>query len=111
MQETRQNNETFKLLQLSDDSKSLSDLELPEITTQRKRKVRRKTRPRPNVHRQSEDANSDNQCNRLIIWIAIFLISCWLLTLSYMLAVIHAESTRLEVQIKAGVLILFPFIQ
>lgn len=34
-------NESFKLLQLSDDSKSLSDLELPEIVNQRKRKVRR----------------------------------------------------------------------
>lgn len=33
--------ESFKLLQLSEDSKSLSDLELPELVTQRKRKVRR----------------------------------------------------------------------
>lgn len=33
--------ESFKLLQLSDDSKSLSDLELPEIVTKRKRKIRR----------------------------------------------------------------------
>lgn len=35
------NNETFKLLEMSDDLKSLSDLELPEIVNQRKRKVRR----------------------------------------------------------------------
>lgn len=35
------NNETFKLLEISDDLKSLSDLELPEITNQRKRKVKR----------------------------------------------------------------------
>lgn len=35
------NNESFKLLQLSDDSKSLSDLEVPIIVNQRKRKVRR----------------------------------------------------------------------
>lgn len=35
------NNESFKLLQLSDDSKSLSDLEIPIIVNQRKRKVRR----------------------------------------------------------------------
>lgn len=35
------NNESFKLLELSDDLKSLSDLELPEIINQRKRKVRR----------------------------------------------------------------------
>lgn len=33
--------ESFQLLQLSDDSKSLSDLELPEVVFQRKRKVRR----------------------------------------------------------------------
>lgn len=97
--EGQTNKETFKLLQLSDDSKSLSDLELPEITTQRKRKVRRKTRPRPAINRQ-QDVNSENQCNRLITWIAIFLTCCWLLTLSYMFAVIHAENTRLEVQIK-----------
>lgn len=36
-----QKNESFKLLQLSDDSKSLSDLELAEVVSQRKRKVRR----------------------------------------------------------------------
>lgn len=42
MQNRRTNSaESFQLLQLSDDSKSLSDLELPEIVTQRKRKVRR----------------------------------------------------------------------
>lgn len=35
------NKETFKLLQLSDDSKSLSDLDVPIIVNQRKRKVRR----------------------------------------------------------------------
>lgn len=33
--------ESFQLLHLSDDLKSLSDLELPEITFQKKRKVRR----------------------------------------------------------------------
>lgn len=33
--------ESFQLLQLSDDSKSLSELELPEIVTKRKRKIRR----------------------------------------------------------------------
>lgn len=33
--------ESFQLLQLSDESKSLSDLELPEVVFQRKRKVRR----------------------------------------------------------------------
>lgn len=32
--------ESFQLLQLSDDSKSLSDLELPQVVFQRKRKVR-----------------------------------------------------------------------
>lgn len=35
------NKEQFKLLQYSDDSKSLSDLELTEIIVPRKRKVRR----------------------------------------------------------------------
>lgn len=35
------NKEQFKLLQYSDDSKSLSDLELAEIVVPRKRKVRR----------------------------------------------------------------------
>lgn len=41
--QNRHNNsaESFQLLQLSDDSKSLSDLELPEVVFQRKRKVRR----------------------------------------------------------------------
>lgn len=33
--------ESFKLLQMSDDSKSISDLDLPEIVATRKRKVRR----------------------------------------------------------------------
>lgn len=39
--ESSTNKETFKLLQISDDSKSLSDLDLPEFVTQKKRKVRR----------------------------------------------------------------------
>lgn len=41
MNPSSRSSESFKLLQLSEDSKSLSDLELPEIATQRRRKVRR----------------------------------------------------------------------
>lgn len=109
--------ETLKLLKISDDSnKNNSDLDLPEITNQRKRKVRRKHRPRLISSSSSQNSNLNHstsdfhgtkissdqrkQCsNVLVLWFT-FIVVCWLLTLSYMIAVIHSENQRLQVQIK-----------
>lgn len=100
--------ESFQLLQLSDDSKSLSDLELPEITPQRKRKIRRKTRSTGNHSGRHIDGNGhhhhlDDQtpavCQNLGLWIAIFMSCGWLLILSYMTTVVYTENRRLETQI------------
>lgn len=107
--------ETLKLLKISDDSnKNNSDLDLPEITNQRKRKVRRKHRPRL-ISSSSSNSNTNHhsdfhgatissaqrkQCsNVLVLWFT-FIVICWLVTLSYMIAVIHSENLRLQVQIK-----------
>lgn len=106
MQNTK---ESFQLLQLSEDSKSISDLELPEILPQRKRKVRRKTRhtgsplDRHGGSSASGSALLQNDgpalCQNLGIWIAIFMTSGWLLILSYMTTVVYTENRRLEQQI------------
>lgn len=106
--------ETLKLLKISDDSnKNNSDFDLPEITNQRKRKVRRKHRPRL----QSSSSSNSNvnhsefngtkvsdqrakQCsNVLVLWFT-FIVFCWLITLSYMSAVINSENVRLQMLIK-----------
>lgn len=108
--------ETLKLLKISDDSnKNNSDLDLPEITNQRKRKVRRKRCERPRLISSSSSNSNLNhsdfhgtkissaqrkQCsNVLVLWFT-FIVICWLVTLSYMLVVIHSENMRLQVQIK-----------
>ncbi|KAL5275500.1 EFCAB14.2 family protein [Megaselia abdita] len=108
--------ETLKLLKISDDSnKNNSDLDLPEITNQRKRKVRRKHRPRlisssssnSNLNHSGGDFHGTKissaqrkQCSNILFLWFTFIVICWLVTLSYMLAVIHSENLRLQVQIK-----------
>lgn len=106
--------ETLKLLKISDDSnKNNSDLDLPEITNQRKRKVRRKHRPRisssssSNLNHSTEfsrkTSTSDQrvkQCSNVLVLWFIFIVVCWLITISYMIVVIHSENMRLQVQIK-----------
>lgn len=100
--------ESFQLLQLSEDSKSISDLELPEILPQRKRKVRRKTRHTGQLDRHGGGGGAGSIllqndgpaiCQNLGIWIAIFMTSGWLLILSYMTTVVYTENRRLEQQI------------
>ena len=108
--------ESFKLLQLSDDSKTLSDLELPELPNQRKRKVRRKTRntsplsrhgggsgsgshSKSSHHHQQDTDSIAGACHNFSLWIAIFMSCGWLFILSYMTAVVYTENRRLEVQI------------
>ncbi|XP_055608726.1 keratin, type II cytoskeletal 72 isoform X2 [Uranotaenia lowii] len=94
-------NESFKLLQLSDDSKSLSDLELPELTTQRKRKVRRKTRPRTtSVRRDDDHVRSQIDCRNFGLWLAILMTILWLFIISYITSVVHSENRRLEIAIE-----------
>lgn len=41
-------------------------------------------------------------CRNLSIWLAILMSNVWLFILSYMLAVVHTENRRLEVEIKQG---------
>lgn len=99
--------ESFKLLQLSDDSKSLSELELPEIVHQRKRKILRKTRntsphSRHGGHGRGSPANdtfASTSCTNFGLWIVIVMSCGWLFILSYMTAVVYSENRRLEVQI------------
>lgn len=97
-------NECFKLLQLSDDSKSLSDLELPEIVNQRKRKVRRKTRPRTTSVRHDDDhrtgAGSHIECKNFGLWLAVLMTVMWLFIISYITSVVHNENRRLEIAIQ-----------
>lgn len=97
--------ESFKLLQLSDTSKS-SELELPEVTTQRKRRIRRKVRTSASPHLRSynsshKDSADDMQppCQNVGLWMAVFMSCGWLLILSYMMAVVYTENRRLEVEI------------
>lgn len=97
--------ESFKLLQLSDTSKS-SELELPEVTTQRKRRIRRKVRTSASPHLRSynashKDSTDDMQpaCQNIGLWMAVFMSCGWLLILSYMMAVVYTENRRLEVEI------------
>lgn len=97
------NKESFQLLQLSDDSKSLSDLELPEIVNQRKRKVRRKTRPRTTSIRHGDDdraGGSHIDCKNFGLWLAILMTILWLFIISYITSVVHNENRRLEIAIQ-----------
>lgn len=97
--------ESFKLLQLSDDSKSLSDLELPELTHQRKRKILRKTRNtsphsrNAHGHESPTDGVMAGACTNFGLWIAIVMSCGWLFILSYMTAVVYSENRRLEIQV------------
>ncbi|XP_058055350.1 uncharacterized protein LOC131206698 isoform X2 [Anopheles bellator] len=100
-----QKNESFKLLQLSEDSKSLSDLELPEV--QRKRKVRRKTRHRTSSYRGDDEHVSAPpgraghvDCRNLSIWLAVAMTVLWLFIISYVTSVIHGENRRLELALQ-----------
>lgn len=99
------NKESFKLLQLSDTSKS-SELELPEVSTQRKRRIRRKIRTSASPHLRSYNASHKDStddmnppCQNIGLWIAVFMSCGWLLILSYMMAVVYTENRRLEVEI------------
>uniref|UniRef100_A0AAG5DL06 Uncharacterized protein n=1 Tax=Anopheles atroparvus TaxID=41427 RepID=A0AAG5DL06_ANOAO len=100
-----QKNESFKLLQLSDDSKSLTDLELPEVLSQRKRKVRRKTRPRTSSYRGDEERGlsirgGQIDCKNFSIWLAVAMTVLWLFIISYVTSVIHGENHRLELALQ-----------
>ncbi|XP_058126057.1 uncharacterized protein LOC131267250 isoform X2 [Anopheles coustani] len=100
-----QKNESFKLLQLSDDSKSLTDLELPEVVSQRKRKVRRKTRPRTSSYRGDDERGLSIRaghidCKNFSIWLAVAMTVLWLFIISYVTSVIHGENHRLELALQ-----------
>uniref|UniRef100_A0A182UKA2 Uncharacterized protein n=1 Tax=Anopheles melas TaxID=34690 RepID=A0A182UKA2_9DIPT len=102
-----QKNESFKLLQLSDDSKSLSDLELAEVVSQRKRKVRRKTRQRTSSYRGDEEQSLSGRsgqidCKNFSIWLAVAMTVLWLFIISYVTSVIHGENHRLELALQKG---------
>lgn len=96
------NKEQFRLLQYSDDSKSLSDLELTEIVVPRKRKVRRKTKPK-NGHRHhrrqgGDGSASGGSCKNIGIWVAIASNVGLLLLLSYIVSMVHSEYANLDKQ-------------
>lgn len=103
--------ESFKLLQLSDDSKSLSELELPETINQRKRKILRKTRNTSPHSRHGHHAHDTSTTTESLmasactnfssfsLWTAIIMSCGWLFILSYMTAVVYSENRRLEVEI------------
>ncbi|XP_035910423.1 uncharacterized protein LOC118511435 isoform X2 [Anopheles stephensi] len=100
-----QKNESFKLLQLSDDSKSLSDLELAEVVSQRKRKVRRKTRQRTSSYRGDDERSLSGRsgqmdCKNFGIWLAVAMTVLWLFIISYVTSVIHGENHRLELALQ-----------
>ncbi|XP_063700693.1 uncharacterized protein LOC134830997 isoform X2 [Culicoides brevitarsis] len=97
------NNESFKLLNFSDDDKSsdLPDLDLPEISLQRKRKVKRKTRSRtPAKHVNHGRESPCFQCKSFGLWAAVLMICSWLLIISYISSVVHAEYRRLEIELQ-----------
>uniref|UniRef100_A0A336MIF5 CSON015212 protein n=1 Tax=Culicoides sonorensis TaxID=179676 RepID=A0A336MIF5_CULSO len=97
------NNESFKLLNFSDDDKSsdLPDLDLPEISLQRKRKVKRKTRSRtPAKHVNGGREGPCFQCKSFGLWAAVLMICSWLLIISYISSVVHAEYRRLEIELQ-----------
>lgn len=85
---------------LHSENLSLSDLELPEIEHQRKRKVRRKTRPKLSTGRQRIESSTYGHRNVIILGTVFFITSCWLLILSYTMSVIHIENQRLQSEIK-----------
>ncbi|XP_055855986.1 uncharacterized protein LOC129919151 isoform X2 [Episyrphus balteatus] len=92
------NKESSNLLQHSENL-SLSDLELPEIEHQRKRKVRRKTRPKLATGRQRIESSTYGHRNVILLGTVFFITSCWLLILSYTMSVIHIENQRLQNEI------------
>lgn len=85
---------------LHSENLSLSDLELPEIEHQRKRKVRRKTRPKLSTGRQRIESSAYGHRNVILLGTVFFITSCWLLILSYTMSVIHIENQRLQSEIK-----------
>uniref|UniRef100_A0A1L8DK03 Putative serine/threonine-protein kinase n=1 Tax=Nyssomyia neivai TaxID=330878 RepID=A0A1L8DK03_9DIPT len=100
MQNNNVKKETFQLLQYSDDSKSLSDLELTEIVVPRKRKVRRKTKSKGGYKHKQPPPPVTGGCKNLGIWIAVATTWCWLLILSYIIAVVNTGNRQLDRQIQ-----------
>ncbi|XP_055698172.1 uncharacterized protein LOC129798820 [Phlebotomus papatasi] len=100
MQNNNVKKETFQLLQYSDDSKSLSDLELTEIVVPRKRKVRRKTKSKGGYKQKQPPPPVPGGCKNLGLWIAIVTTWCWLLILSYIIAVVNTGNRQLDRQLQ-----------
>uniref|UniRef100_A0A6B2ECF9 Uncharacterized protein n=1 Tax=Phlebotomus kandelakii TaxID=1109342 RepID=A0A6B2ECF9_9DIPT len=100
MQNNNVKKETFQLLQYSDDSKSLSDLELTEIVVPRKRKVRRKTKSKGGYKQKQPPPPVPGSCKNLGLWIAIVTTWCWLLILSYIIAVVNTGNRQLDRQLQ-----------
>ncbi|XP_059619867.1 major antigen [Phlebotomus argentipes] len=100
MQNNNVKKETFQLLQYSDDSKSLSDLELTEIVVPRKRKVRRKTKSKGGYKQKQPPPPVPVACKNLGLWISIVTTWCWLLILSYIIAVVNTGNRQLDRQLQ-----------
>ncbi|XP_055678342.1 major antigen [Lutzomyia longipalpis] len=100
MQNNNVKKETFQLLQYSDDSKSLSDLELTEIVVPRKRKVRRKTKSKGGYKHKQPPPPVPGGCKNLGLWIAVVTTWCWLLILSYIIAVVNTGNRQLDRQLQ-----------
>ncbi|GAB0093631.1 hypothetical protein DMENIID0001_087990 [Sergentomyia squamirostris] len=100
MQNNNVKKETFQLLQYSDDSKSLSDLELTEIVVPRKRKIRRKTKSKGGYKQKQPPPPVTGGCKNLGLWIAVVTTWCWLLILSYIIAVVNTGNRQLDRQLQ-----------
>ncbi|XP_011301007.1 uncharacterized protein [Fopius arisanus] len=99
--ENKNNKETINLLDLLSESESdLSDLVL---TTPKKRRIKR--RQRPGVRGKSKNSCTCNTARTRIItlWIAAVLITFWLITLSWLAAVLYREIGRMHVSIKSAI--------
>ncbi|XP_063976481.1 uncharacterized protein LOC135162202 isoform X2 [Diachasmimorpha longicaudata] len=97
--ESKNNKETINLLDLLSESDSdISDLVL---TVPKKRRIKR--RQRAGVRGKTKDSCSCNKSKTTLIttWIAAVLITMWLITLSWLAAILYREIGRMDISIKS----------
>ncbi|XP_063976482.1 uncharacterized protein LOC135162202 isoform X3 [Diachasmimorpha longicaudata] len=100
--ESKNNKETINLLDLLSESDSdISDLVL---TVPKKRRIKR--RQRAGVRGKTKDSCSCNKSKTTLIttWIAAVLITMWLITLSWLAAILYREIGRMDISIKSEIL-------
>ena len=107
---TEKNRETLKLLNISDNesgNKNSEDsiiVDMPEILQRPRRKIRRKHRQRSstsvNNHQFNFNERKMQKCSNVLILWFIFILLCWLISLTYIFSVIYSDNMRLKLQIK-----------